>query len=257
MEKKVQLKKSIVIILVLLSCFTNVGCSKTDNIREPISIKNVDLKYVEKMDPEFYIQELKINMNDDEIGKNLEFAQYDYFWIIKLLGKYKNETYEKKKTNSFFVNITFEELNRSFEYEHNKYNGKTVSFYISEKLKNRIKEQFIKQHPVNTVFNNFTFPVNEKIQGHVTIDSSNEPQEFDEITFEINGIRKNEDLSPLKIVKISGKISVPINKKKIIPFSFELSNEALSTLKNYKFYVQIRTSKGKILLDIDGFKIVK
>lgn len=240
-------------ILLLFSLIILCSCSKVDSNRDPISINNVDLNYVAKNDPDFFIQSFVIDFEDNIIGKTKKLNGIDYYWALKLLQKNKNELYQEKKPNTYLIDITFQELKWSFEYDRSKYNGKQVTFYISEKLRNLLKQEYIKRYPVNTVLSNIS---NKKIEGYVTISGLYNSQVLDGIRIDLYGNRKY-GIEPLLKLNLIGNITVPFHKQKIIPFSINITSETLEKVENNNFRIDTTSSNGTELQDRDKFKLVK
>ncbi|WP_088015041.1 hypothetical protein [Gottfriedia acidiceleris] len=258
MFKKVQLKKSTSIFLLFLSCFLLASCGKSenvDNVRDSISIKKIDLKYVKTKNPSFFIQSFFWFVDDNRIGKDVDLGLYpdDLEWAIDLLNSNKKEIYEKKKPNSNRVNLSFEEFPKSVEHTRSKYNGKQTTFYISKSLREKFINKYLGSHPVNTVLKKSTYKSDEIIEGYVTLTES-APVELG-INLIIDGERKDMSSTPIETIKILDKTN-PFNKEKIIPFKINTA-ELLKQL-NTDSDISISTTSidGVNNYDFDKFQLV-
>jgi hypothetical protein len=214
---------------VLLSLFVLLmlaSCSKVDNIRDPISIKTVDLQYLATSLIATEIDSLVIYAEDTVIGDKVYLQNDDdYDWFFELLLKNKSELFEEKKPNSHLVKIRFSEENWSIDYDPGKYSGKKVSFYISSKLKNEFIKMYKMKHPVSTILKNTTLHLDENLEGYVTVSSGNRELALDEISLALYMSDLSDGKSPWKSWIISKKDVIPPNTEKRFPFKIKLPTE--------------------------------
>ncbi|WP_163100701.1 sporulation protein [Peribacillus alkalitolerans] len=201
------------VVLALLS-----SCSKVDNVRDPISIYDIDLEYLEN-NSDSSIEAFMVKADDSVIGKKVDMLLHgDYTWFLNLLQKNKSEIFENQEPNSYSVNIVFTELNRSIDYLPGRYNGKKVSFYISKELTDKFIKIFINKNPVNTILKNNTISSNGKLEGVVTVSAGKRSIVLDRITLEME---LPEEETPITWL-ITNNIEVLPNQVKKFPFTFKL-----------------------------------
>ncbi|GGI11570.1 hypothetical protein [Gottfriedia solisilvae] len=239
MNKKIHLKISILLILFLLTCYTLVGCNKVDNVRDPISFKKLDMEYVKNNDPSFFIDDLRVYINDKRIGKQVDLSTTDYNWVFDLLmeDKNKKEIYDEKKPKTYKIKLIFAEYGWTFEHDRSKYNGKQSIFYISENLKNQFIRQYLASHPINTVLTKTKFNWDEEIKGYITIMEYASVGQG--IMLELEG---NDGDLPIKVYDIIPKNTAPLKADKTIPFTIRLS-EYREKLNNSS-YIALKTNSG-------------
>lgn len=260
MVTKGQQKKNMLIIICVILSFilvlTFINYLKVDKIRDPISIKSVDLAYVKDDIPEFYIESIKLKVNDKQIGNQINLGTTDYEWVINILEKNKKEISEKKHSDTYYMNITFQELSPSFEYDRSEYDGKQITFYISKKLREQFIEDYIDYHPVNTVIERYEFETNETINGYITIDSQFESQ-YEKLVLEIYGSRKDGAAGAIEVLTVDNKINDSFGEAIFVPLSFEITPKILKFVDKNVFRIQTKDKNGMVILDEDTVKIKK
>ncbi|WP_088071954.1 hypothetical protein [Gottfriedia luciferensis] len=251
MKKIAKFKMSIVLIaLLLLSCFIFVNCNKPDKEREQISIKRLNLKYVKEKDPDFFIDSLSVNINDENIGQKVNLNNTDYQWALDLLmeGENNKEIYEIKKPNTFKVKLIFAEYGWTFEHDTSKYDGKQSTFYISKKLRNQFIEQYLSFYPINIVLEKTKYNWDDEIYGFISI---REYTPVDQGLILL--IEGNNEYIPIKVIDLIPKNTPTMDVKKFISFTFRLSDYRKVLKNSSNVYLDIKSSDGT--LDYEQYEL--
>lgn len=219
------------IILLFLLITVTVGCSKVDDIRDPISVRKVDFEYVKNGQP---IDSLIVYTEDSIIGEKVSLElDDDHDWFFEMLRENKKMLTDKKKPNSYQVLLRFSEGTWSIDYDPGKYNGKITSFYMSEELRNEFIRRYKHKHPVTTILKNDDLSFNGDLEGSVNISSGNRTLVLDEITLELYS---SVDRSSLKTWTITKNLVISPNTEETIPFKFKLpKNTSVSENKKTVF----------------------
>ncbi|MDN3015873.1 sporulation protein [Paenibacillus sp. BSR1-1] len=236
-----------------------VSCSKVDNIRDPISIKSVDLEYCATSLQGTEIDSLIINANDTVKGDKVYLqTEDDYHWFFEMLLENKTELFEEKKPNTYLVKIRFSEENWSIDYDPGKYNGKKVSFYISNKLRNDFINMYKIKHPVSTILKNPIVHPNGNLEGYVTVSSGNRTLVLEEIALSLYMSDLSDENSPWKSWIISKKVVIPPNTEKRFPFKIKLPTETPTSESQEAIFLNTEIKPIELYIDdYDEIKIFK
>ncbi|MFP5110648.1 sporulation protein [Neobacillus sp. C211] len=244
------------VLFLLFVLLMLASCSKVDNIRDPISIKSVDLEYLATSLLATDIDSLVIYAEDTVIGDKVYLQNDDdYDWFFEMLLENKTELFEEKKPNSHLVKIRFSEENWSIDYDPGKYNGKKVSFYISNKLRNDIIKMYKMKHPVSTILKNTIVDNNGNLEGYTTISSSNRKLVLEEITL---ALYSSEEDSPLETWEIAKKVVIEPKTEKRFPFKIKLPAGTPTSDSQKSIFLNTEVKPIELYIDDqDEIKIVE
>jgi hypothetical protein len=119
------------IIMVSVLVFILMGCSKVDDIREPISCSGIDWKYLATDGNVIRVESIRVYAND----KRLFVKPEKLMDFLSLLNENSGKIYNENSSNTLKIYLKFSEQGSlSFLYQADKYDGKECTFYISKEL---------------------------------------------------------------------------------------------------------------------------